>query len=224
MEIGRIVSVQFLFGGTGEIVKRSVVRWSLVILVVLLVIAGGLWMTGWWPNFDPSIELSERFGRVENGSAYDRAAVDLGTAKKLTLPDDAVVRRSGEAGKVQLFMKKTLAFGGHPPEPMSIRDARKNMGCAVKAEGDALVVATFGEWDSRIEGGTELRLVAVVPEGVEVEQRKGLSGPDSAGREWHGQYLTKPKDAKRGYWYGPASPADGWTAVPAVADPDRIAK
>ena len=43
------------------------------------------------------------------------------------------------------------------------------------------------------------------------------------GREWHGVYLTKPKDAKAGYWYGPASPADGWSAVPDVPDPERHA-
>jgi hypothetical protein len=212
------------FGGAGKIVKQSVVRWSVVVLVVLLVIAGSLWITGWWPNFDPSIELSNHFGKVENGSAYDRAEVDLGDAKKLVLPADAIVRRTGEEGKVQLFMKKTLAFGGHPPEPMSIRDARKNMGCAVKVEGDALVIATFGEWDSHIEGGAHMRLVAVVPEGLALEQRKELSGPDSTGREWDGAYLTKPRDAQGGYWYGPASPGDGWTAVPAVPDPNQTAK
>jgi hypothetical protein len=205
-------------------VNRSVVRWSLVVLVVLMAISGGPWITGWWRNFDPSIELSERYGNVDNGSAYDRAAVDLGAAKKLVLPDNAVVQRWGEAGKVQLFMKKTLEFRGHPPEPMSIGDARNNMGCAVKVEGDDLLVATFGEWDSRIEGGADIRLFAVVPEGVELELRKGLSGPDSAGREWHGLWLTKPRDAKGGYWYGPTSPADGWTAVPAAPDPARTAR
>jgi hypothetical protein len=98
------------------------------------------------------------------------------------------------------------------------------MGCAVRAEGDELLLATFGEWDSHIEGGAQMKLVANVPEGMDVEQRKGLSGEDSAGREWHGQYLTKSKDAKGGYWYGPASPAEGWTAVPDVPDPDRTAR
>jgi hypothetical protein len=161
--------------------------------------------------------------KVENGTAFDKAAVDLGTAKRVVLPDTAAVRRAGQPGTVQLFMTKRLGFGGHPPERMSIRDARKNMGCAVKTEGDALVIATYGEWDSHIEGGADMKLIAVVPEGVEVEQRKGLSGEDSAGREWHGE-LTKPKDAKGGWWYGPAAPAEGWKAVPAVPNPLRDAK
>jgi len=193
-------------------------------LALALVIVGALWFAGWWPNFDSSIDLSNRFGTVENGSAYDRAAVNLGDAKKLVLPDDAVVRRTGVPGKVELFMKKTLAFGGYPPERMSIRGARKNLGCAVKVDGDSLVVATFGEWDSQIEGGTHMYLVALLPEGMELEQRKGLSGPESAGQQWSGQYLTKPNDAKDGYWYGPASPAVGWAAVSAAPDPDRTAK
>lgn len=211
--------------------KRAVaLRWSLVTLAVLLIVLGGLWLAGWLAfGNDPSIVIDDsgpgyNRNKVENGSAYDQAAVDLGSAKMLVLPDDAVVRRSADAGKVELFMKKTLAFGGHPPERMSIRDARKNMGCAVKQEVGALVIATFGEWDSHIEGGTFMRVIAVIPEGMELEQRKGLSGENSAGREWNGQWLTKPKDVKRGYWYGPASPADGWTAIPDVPDRDRMAQ
>lgn len=198
-------------------------RFLIVPSAILLVLAGVLWLLGWSPNFDRSIVLSQRFGKVENGSAFDRAALDIGEHKKVILPDGAEVRRKGTGTKVQIFMKKTLAFGGHPPERMSIRTARKYMGCAVRAEDDGLVVATFGEWDSRIEGGAQMGLVFVVPEGIEVEQRPGLSGPKSAGREWHGQYLTKPKEVKEGYWYGPASPADGWTAVPDVPDRDRTA-
>jgi hypothetical protein len=71
-------------------------------------------------------------------------------------------------------MAKTLSFGGHPPEPMSIHGARKTMGCAVRVEGDSLVVATYGEWASRKEGGAHMKLVAVIPDGVEVEQRPFL--------------------------------------------------
>ena len=81
------------------------------------------------------------------------------------------------------------------------------MGCAAKADGDALVVATFGEWDSRIEGGADMTLVAVVPAGLAVEHRKELSGPKSAGRD--------PNEG---------SAAAGWKAVPDEPDPDRMAR
>jgi hypothetical protein len=200
-------------------------KWSLTIITLIPLAACGLWLAGWFPTGDRSIVLSEPFVTVhgltiENGDAYDRAVVELGSAKRIVLPDDAVVRRTGEPGVVRLFMKKTLGFHGHPPKPMSIRDARKNMGCAVKAEEDGLVVATYGEWLSK-EGGTEMKILAVVPEGTKVDQEKDLSGMNSAGQEWHGKYLSKPKDAKGGHWYGPASPAEGWTAVPDVPDPNR---
>jgi hypothetical protein len=208
--------------------KIILTKWSALGIAAPLVIASCVGLARLWLFDDCSIKLDdrsivifERFGNVENGSAFDRATVDLGTAKKIALPDNAVVRKTAEAGQVRLFMKKTLAFGGHPPEAMSIRGARKNMGCAVKVEGETLVVATYGEWDSHIEGGTDLRLVAVVPDGIEVVQRAGLSGQDSVGQEWHGKYLTKPKDAQGGYWYGPASPAEGWSAVPDVPDSGR---
>jgi len=175
---------------------------------------------------DPSIIVDAHRApspEVENGTAHDRSVVDLWSANKVVLPDTATIRRAGEAGKVELFMAKSLSFCGHPPEPMSIHGARKNMGCAVRSEGDALVVATFGEWDSRIEGGASMKLVAVVPHQVKVERRRGLSGPDSAGHERGGQNPTKPKNAPDGYWYGPASPAEGWTMVPTVPDPERTA-
>jgi hypothetical protein len=80
---------------------------------------------------DPSIVVNGGVrvdDRVENGAAHDWAVVDLAKAKKVVLPVDAVIRRSAEAGKLQLFIAKTLAFGGHPPESMNIRSARKKMG------------------------------------------------------------------------------------------------
>jgi len=210
--------------------RASAIKWFLLASVVVATATIGYFsLRGSGGSGDPSIVLAEPFNTVhgltvENGSAFDRAAVEIGTAKKLVLPHNATVRQSGETGKVQFFMKKSLSFLGHPPEPMSIRDARKNMGCAVKIEGRELVLATFAEWDSHKEGGTRIKLLVAVPKGVEVEQRKGLSGENSVGHEWHGQYLTKPKDAEGGYWYGPASPAQGWMAVPDVPDPDRTAQ
>lgn len=158
---------------------------------------------------DPSVESDGLFNRidwnVENGTAYDRAVVDLGEAKKIVLPDDANIQRCEEGSKIQLYIVKKLSFGGHPPESMSIHEQRKKMGCAIKTDDKVLLVATYGEWDSRIEGGAFIELVAFVPVRVEVEQRKGLSGPDSAGR------------GKQ------TSLAEGWAAVPSVPNPSRTA-
>jgi hypothetical protein len=145
--------------------------------------------------------------RVQNGTAYDRGAVELVGAGRVVLPEEAIVRRGGEGRRVELLMAKSLHFAGHPGEPMSIRQVRAKMGCATRAEGGALVVAVHGEWDSGIEGGRSLKLVAMVPVGVEVEQRKGLSKPADAGRVWSGLSL----------------PAAGWTAVPDTPDPERLA-
>jgi hypothetical protein len=49
--------------------------------------------------------------------------------------------------KARLLMEKTLGFYGHTAKSWSIRDARKEMGCAIKTDGDKLLVATFGEWN-----------------------------------------------------------------------------
>jgi hypothetical protein len=169
-----------------------------------------------------SVVLSRKFGNVENGSAYDKAAIELGDFTRVILPDDAAVRHEGEAKKLQIYMKKTLGFVGHPPEAMSIRQARNYMGCAVQVEKTALVIATFGEWDSHIEGGARIKVLFVVPKGVEIEKRSKLSGENSVcSRAWEGGYLTKPVEVKEGYWYGPASPAEGWKAVKAVPDLER---
>jgi hypothetical protein len=73
---------------------------------------------------------------------------------------------------------------------MSIQTARKKMGGAVRADETALLLATFGEWSSKV-GGALMHLLLMIPEGIEVEKRANLSGPESFG--------NKPKVAKEGY-------------------------
>jgi hypothetical protein len=162
------------------------------------------------PAADRSVVLSARKApstKVENGAAFDSAVLDLAGRTRLVVPDNAEVLRGAAGGTTRVYLKKTLGFGGHPPEPMSIRTVRKYMGCATKAEGEALVLGTFGEWKSK-EGGSRIKLVVVVPAGVEVEKVAGLSGPESAARPpVGGPYLTKPR----------------WTVVPVEPDPDHRA-
>jgi hypothetical protein len=162
--------------------------------------------------------LADKFGNVQNGSAYDTAAVDISPYTKLVLPADAAIKRDGEPGTLKIYMEKTLGFFGHPPKSMSIKDARKTMGCACRMDGESLIVATYGEWDSHIEGGRSMRLLFVVPESVDVETDETLAGEESKGRKWDGQFLTKPKDAENGHWHGPVIPSSDWHAIPDVPD------
>ena len=86
------------------------------------------------------------------------------------------------------------------------------------------MVATYGEWDARGDGGAVGgRWWRSFPMGIEVEQREGVGGEEKSCLGVGRQLLTKPKDAREGYWYGPASPSEGWTAVPAEPDPQRTA-
>jgi len=171
---------------------------------------------------DPSIMVDHGVldENVENGIAYDRAMVEIGNSKRIVLPDDTMIRRVGDPGKIQLYMAKTLGFVGHPPAKMNMHSARRYMGCAIRREDDNLYIATFGEWDSKKEGGARLKLVAIVPKDAQIEVRKKLSGPESIAQEH-----TVPKLAAltNGWWYGPVSPVQGWTAIVAIPDPQRMA-
>jgi hypothetical protein len=162
---------------------------------------------------DPSLVLDSRLApswitNVENGSAFDGAEVEPGDAKTVVLPDTAILRRTSEDGPIRLFMEKQLGFAGDPVELWSIRESRKNMGCAVMVEGDKLVIATYGEFQT-IEGGAYMRLVAIVPNDLEVERRIGLAGQKSV--------ATSQEE-------GLVGPASGWQAVHDKPDPSRIAQ
>jgi hypothetical protein len=60
---------------------------------------------------DPSIAVTVN-ENVENCTAYDRVVVDLGNARKIVLPDTAVIRERGEAGKVQFYIPSGGLEGG----------------------------------------------------------------------------------------------------------------
>src|SRR5438270_11801056 len=101
----------------------------LLLIVLLLVLGQVTWYYYPFSFLDSSIVVSERYvaiggAIVENGSAFDRAVLDVTPYKTLILPDDAAVRDGAPAKEVQIFMQKKLSFGGHPPERMSIRGAR----------------------------------------------------------------------------------------------------
>jgi hypothetical protein len=165
------------------------------------------------------VSSSQWSEKVENGTVYDVATIDGHGVANVFLPSNASVQRTPGAQSIQLFMAKELSFYGHPPEPITLRTVRAYMGCAIKRESQALLVATYGEWSS-IEGGSSLRLLAVVPDGIEVVLRDGLAGTESLANQVPGLHDGGPE----GYWYATKVPAWGWTALPCKPDPKKGAK
>lgn len=154
-----------------------------------------------------------------NGIAYDKAYLDLAKIPGLphdcviVVPEKAVVESNNPLRGVSLFMAKELGYVGHPPKDIAVE--RKQMGCVWRIEKGRLVIATYGEWDSRIEGRTELLLLSRIPEGHKVERRTGLAGaivwPDA---RQEGMTSREPTD--------PGS--HGWHAVPDQPDAERTAR
>src|SRR5436190_24095624 len=66
--------------------------------------------------------------KVQNGDIYDKAILKAADVKTLIVPDNAKVEGTDAGGAIELFVKKTQSFGGHPPEPMTLAGARKQMG------------------------------------------------------------------------------------------------
>jgi hypothetical protein len=97
------------------------------------------------------------------------------------------------------------------------------MGVAYRREGDSIILGTFGEWDSHIEGGTGIRLRVAVPDGITVKRAPRLSGPESEAyshdpESWVG--LTDSPEFKKCYWYGPLGPSHGWHVIETQPDQD----
>jgi hypothetical protein len=129
-------------------------------------------------------------------------------------------------------MEKRANIRAHYPRAVSVVDYRTRMGCAVKLENGELLIGTFGEF-SFLEGSVSMRLLVLVPPGVEVEQRAGLIGgyggragserdPKSInpGRGDPKPALTKSEEGTPPRWLPPTA-EDGWHEIPAVADAER---
>jgi hypothetical protein len=169
-------------------------------------------------------EGSSLYTRVFAGHVYDAATLALPADAVLVVPESAVVAYGAPPKTIELFMDKTLAFMGHPPEAMPAAGVRNNMGCAARRESGTLLVGTYGEWMS-IEGGAGLALFVRVPADVHVVARARIAGPDSDASTWPEDAPIARQEAGRiGYWYAATQPAPGWRAIPSRPDNARVAR
>jgi hypothetical protein len=158
---------------------------------------------------------------VVNGFSYEKATLQLPPNKSLVIPQEALVERKKQGDKVEIYLEKSLDFFGHPPSPMHIRDAREYMGIASREEKDAIFIATFGEWDSHVEGAASIRILLCVPEKVELKKAERLSGEESKAHFNEDGSWIKLIDSpqfKKCYWYGAITPKEGWNRIETQPD------
>lgn len=164
--------------------------------------------------------------KIVNGWAYEKGLLDTLDYESVTVPNSAIVRRGKNEGSITIFLEKEFGFVGHPPYQMHIRDARNYMGCAYKAEGKSVKIATYGEWEN-IEGAASIRMLFVIPKKLTLKKEEGLSGWNSIGHtddsEWF-MSMIDINEFQKCYWYGPISPAEGWTRIDTVPDAELTAR
>jgi hypothetical protein len=156
----------------------------------------------------PFLEGSRFF--VENGRAYDKATVELGSHTVLVVPGDARVGQGAPEGRVELYMEKEMGDDSRV-EYRSIRDIRKRMGCVSRKDGQTLLIATYGYYEHK-HGGASLNLLVKVPAGLRVEKRNSLSSLQGGGKE----APARPK--------GPSTLGPGWEPIPDTPDPAATAR
>ena len=146
--------------------------------------------------------------QMANGCAYGKGKLSIPSGKLLIVPENTEIRQGAPGRKVTIFTEKTLSFAGITLWPISIYDVSRFMGCVWKKDEKTVTIATYGEWDTRIEGEAFICLIIDVPEGVKVETRQGLSGPDSESQQYsvgcqlYNSYILRP----------------GWKVIPTVPD------
>ncbi len=111
---------------------------------------------------------------VENGISYEKVIVSVPQKiRTVVVPSSSRVIVSGSVNAIEIYLRKTLHWMGHPSEHTSIVTEGAEMGVAGKIQGPRLYLATFGDWVS-FEGGSDISAVVVVPEHLKTIERRSL--------------------------------------------------
>jgi hypothetical protein len=156
--------------------------------------------------------------RVTNGTAFDRATIDIGDCRAVVVSSKTKVEFSEKPGKLTLLMEKKMGFFGHPPKSTSIDDIRTKMGCAYRKKDGKIQIGKFGEFDTGGEGGKVITLNVRVSAGTAIERNDETELPHSEGAsvsplEWHNEGDKT--------WCSMKGSDDHWT--PLVGEPDKEA-
>lgn len=197
--------------------KNSAKAQSIALMAVLLFQSG-------CSKGDSSLELENSFGKVQNGTAYDRASVPIQDDTLIIVPINSITEPNDSRDSTEIFLAKTISFGGHPPREIGIRSCRKYFGAAINRENRILKIATFGEWDSRIEGAAWVNMIIKHPAGLKIERRSNLSGDSSESIYNSKESLIRRFQGNGPYWYNSTECAAGWDKVHEFPDDKQTAK
>jgi len=159
---------------------------------------------------------------VHNGTAFDRAELELGEHHTVVIPTRAALVRATRGNSIVIELEKSLGFVGHPGKRFTIDEARRDMGCAWLSKDGQIRLATFGEFSCG-DGGKSVALEVTVPEGIAVERddRHEMSRADGYGAR--GSKLRQSQDGGE-TWYAPEGSEERWHPVADVPNPERASQ
>lgn len=156
---------------------------------------------------DPSLDFDEPWQPsgtyiVENGRAYDQAAIALPPGTEVILPEDRegtsfTVQTDGSAGTVLVLIEKRLCDFGHYGKTRRLRDFRAERRLWKRQVGATLVLDPDGGGFHK-HGGSEVRVLVRVPPGTLV-RRESIATAHFAGR-YDGQYRASDDAARAAGW------------------------
>ena len=157
-------------------------------------------------------------GMVTNGTAFDRATIDMGECRWIMVPSKTEVEFAEEPGRLTVMMKKEMSIMGHPPKRITIDEVRQKIGCAYRKHDGKILVGKFGEFDSGGEGGEFVSLKVRVPRGTVIERNDDLELPSCSGARTSPLVLHQEgKDL----WCSVEGSSERWT--PVIGEPDKEA-
>ena len=134
--------------------------------------------------------------------------------RRIIVPTDAKIVRA-KTQTIELHVIKMLGFAGQPPRPMRIVDWPSHIGVMQRRNSDTLELATFGSWDSHIEGSASVALEIRVPQKLRVVPRTRAIEPVGTGVEAEdSSWLREMSEGCGSYWYARPYPLSGWSVVP----------
>lgn len=133
---------------------------------------------------DPSvIYTSSNDSKILQGVAYDQGQLPEGSWEKLVVPEGTKVVRADGGFSWRCVMRKEMDFAGQPQESISLDILRREMGCAVRREGNRILrIGTFGDNKSKGQGKLKTTLTVYVPQTLKVEFVENQTGVDTKGK------------------------------------------